>query len=160
AKPVGPWTDVWSASVTLWEALTGKQLFPAKNDMVLVKQVLEDEIKSPRAFAPEVPLALGEVVLTGLVRDPSRRVRSALEIARALEAAAGLVAPDELGAWIRRECRERLEAREKRMAELDRTPLPRTRVLTPRTSTMPPTASSRHTAPSRRWTHTLYVLAG
>jgi len=120
SKTIGPWTDVWSACVTFWETLTGKPLFTGDNDLQILKHVLEGEIPSPRKLAPEVPEALAALVLAGLARDPNVRIRSALELARGIEAAVGLVSARDIGDWVRRAGRNRLEARAKRIAELDR----------------------------------------
>ena len=49
--------------------------------------------------------------MRGLERDPSRRFSTALEMATALEAAVGLLAPREVGAWVERLSRARLDAR-------------------------------------------------
>src|SRR5262249_23390081 len=94
--------DLWAASVVLWEALTGKRLFNGDNDAAVLLQILQKEVPSPRALAPEVPEAVAQVVMLGLSRDKDQRFATALEMATALEGAVGLLPPREVGAWVER----------------------------------------------------------
>jgi hypothetical protein len=45
-------TDVYSTSVILWEGLTGRRLFRGDNDAMLVYEVLEGKVESPRCGYP------------------------------------------------------------------------------------------------------------
>jgi serine/threonine-protein kinase len=112
-------TDVWAASVVLWEALTRKRLFSGENDGAVLSQVLNKPIPSPRAVAPYVPEAVAKVILRGLARDASERWQTALEMAEALEAAVGLVAPREVGAWVMRFAGDRLDARRRVLDDIE-----------------------------------------
>ena len=78
-------TDVFAASVVLWEALTGTRLFQGDDEGEVVDQLLHKEIPSPRQYAPAVTRELEEVVMRGLAREPARRFATAREMAIALE---------------------------------------------------------------------------
>jgi hypothetical protein len=111
--------DVWSASVMLWEGLTGRRLFSGDNPLDVMKEVLEKPIPAPSEIAPDVPEPLACVVLRGLARDPSQRFATAVEMAAAIEDAAGLVSPREVGAWVERAARGRLETRRRLLYEIE-----------------------------------------
>jgi serine/threonine-protein kinase len=134
---VGPRTDLWAASVMLWEALTGQRLFSADNDVALLRQVLEKPIASPRTVAPELPRSLADIVLAGLKRDPSERIGSALEMATRLEDAVGLASPREIAAWVQAAARAELAARAKRVADVESVRAVST--IAPVQTTIPPT---------------------
>jgi len=116
---VSPRTDLWAASVVLWEALTGSYLFSGDNDAALLHEVLEKEIPSPRDVNPAISAALAELVLAGLARDPAHRIGSAEEMAERLEDIVGLVSPREVGEWVQLAAKTRLDARAKHMADLE-----------------------------------------
>jgi serine/threonine-protein kinase len=119
SREVGPWTDVWSACVVLWEALTGKMLFDGDNDLALLKQVLEKRIPSPRSIVPAIPEALSRAVLEGLERDPAARLGSALELATRIERAVGPVSAREIAGCVRRLAGDRLDEQARRVAQVE-----------------------------------------
>jgi serine/threonine-protein kinase len=94
-------TDVFAASVVLWECLTGQKLFKAENDMALMRLLLSAPIEPPSQYAPEVPPALDAVVLRGLERDVERRYASADAMAAALTEALPGAPARKVGAWVR-----------------------------------------------------------
>ncbi len=112
-------SDIWSAAIVLWEACTGTRLFYGEYDAGILRQVLEKPILSPREVAPDVPEALAQVVMQGLERDRARRFSTAQEMATALEGAVGLLAPREVGAWVERLSRTRLDARRRVLDEIE-----------------------------------------
>jgi serine/threonine-protein kinase len=118
-EQVTPRTDLWAASVMLWEALTGQPLFGGDNDAAVLHEVLVKDIASPRDIVPELPEALAEVVLSGLQREPENRCASAREMAAQLENAVGLVPAREVGDWVQAAARAPLAEREKHMADLE-----------------------------------------
>jgi serine/threonine-protein kinase len=140
-------TDLWAASVVLWEALTGRRLFSGEHDASVLRQVLDRPICSPRDLAPEVPEALAQVVMRGLSRDRQRRFATALEMATALEQAVGLVAPREVGAWVERLAHGNLEERRRALAEIEAAPLFAPRPSLPENATITDTAMVRVSSP-------------
>ena len=111
-------TDVFAASVVLWEALTGTRLFTGEEDEVM-ERLLHTPIPSPRQYAPLVTTELEAVVMRGLERDPSRRFSTAREMAIALESQAALATPIEVGAWVERVAGITLAQRAERVATIE-----------------------------------------
>jgi serine/threonine protein kinase len=80
-------TDVFAAGIVLWELLAGRRLFAAASEEALLRQVHEMPITPPGAHRAGVPVALDEVCLTALERDPERRFPTAAAFATAIEQA-------------------------------------------------------------------------
>jgi serine/threonine-protein kinase len=106
-------TDIFAASVVLWETLTGRRLFNAENEGAMVKKILSEPVPPPslqmvdtqntatqRTF--ELHARLDALVLRGLSRDPRDRHPSARDMARELEAIVAPAAPSEVGDWVER----------------------------------------------------------
>ncbi|MCS6899820.1 MAG: protein kinase [Myxococcales bacterium] len=86
AKTVDARTDIWSLSLSLYEALTGQkawQGFHSPGELVLA--ICTQEIRPIQDIAPWIPPGLAEVVHRGMQRDPSQRYASVEEMAQALE---------------------------------------------------------------------------
>jgi serine/threonine protein kinase len=83
--PVDRRTDVWALGVVLWEALTGKLLFPQRSLKDVLFAVTTQPIPGVREVNDKVPLAFDEIVAKALARDPERRYATARELGRALE---------------------------------------------------------------------------
>ncbi|MBI3202940.1 MAG: serine/threonine protein kinase [Myxococcales bacterium] len=120
SQAVSARTDLFAASVVLWEALAGRRLFPGADPAEIVGKVLNAPLEPPSLSNAEIPKALDEIVLKGLSRDPDQRFASAHEMAEALDAAVGLVSPREVGAWVKTCVGERLSERSARIAEIER----------------------------------------
>jgi len=79
--------DLYSLGATLYEMVTGHLLFESDGSLgVLVKHMTEQP-RSPRSYNPELPVAVEQVILTVLQKDPDRRYRTAEEFMYALTAA-------------------------------------------------------------------------
>jgi hypothetical protein len=112
-------SDVYAASVVLWEALTGRRLFTGENQAAVLHQVVAVDIASPRSVAPEVAPAIEGIVMRGLARDPGDRFASALIMAESLEKAGALASHSEVGAWVRRVARDELAERAAKVALIE-----------------------------------------
>jgi serine/threonine-protein kinase len=112
-------SDVFSASVVLWEALTGTRLFQGDDEGAVVDRLLHKAIPSPRLHAPAVTRELEGVVMRGLARDPSKRFATARDMAIALESQAALATPIEVGAWVERVAGATLAQRAERVAAIE-----------------------------------------
>jgi serine/threonine-protein kinase len=91
--------DVYSASVVLWETLTGRRLFDADSDAAAFGLVLEGVVRKPSELT-RVPRTVDEVVMRGLDKDPSKRFRSAAELAAALEHALPPAGARDVATWL------------------------------------------------------------
>ena len=70
-------TDIYAASVCLWEALTGHKLFAGDNEGAVLEQVLFGVIEAPSTKVVGLSPALDALVMRGLDRDPSKRFATA-----------------------------------------------------------------------------------
>jgi eukaryotic-like serine/threonine-protein kinase len=103
--------DVYSASVVLWETLTGARLFKADDIPSLVYSIINDEVRPPSALVPDLPKGLDEIVMRGLDREAHNRWPSARAMAEALEKVLVPAPPREIGEWVRHAAGEALEYR-------------------------------------------------
>jgi serine/threonine-protein kinase len=80
--------DLFSLGVVLWELITGFNPFQRESDAATVRAVIgpEPELAPPSRWNPSVPPEFDRLVLSALERDPDRRVASAEELARQLQA--------------------------------------------------------------------------
>ena len=123
-------SDVYAASIVLWEALTNARLFAADDEAATFGRVLTWVVEAPskhliaagetldaeatRAFA-----LLDVVTLRGLDRDATKRYATAREMAAALEHCIGLASPSEVGEWVELAAVEVLARRANVIAEIE-----------------------------------------
>jgi serine/threonine-protein kinase len=81
-------SDVFSAGVVLWEALTGARLFRGIDVLDTLAKLKEFEIPDPRESTPDLPKEVAEATLRALARAPEDRYASAAEMSDGLESAA------------------------------------------------------------------------
>ena len=112
-------SDVFSASVVLWEALTGARLFQGDDEGDVVNRLLAEVIPSPRQYAPGVTRELEAIVMRGLERDPAARFPTARHMALAIEDLAMMATPIEVGAWVERVAGVTLAQRAERVAAIE-----------------------------------------
>jgi serine/threonine-protein kinase len=112
-------TDVYAASVVLWEALTCQRLFQGENEGHIFDQVLKGREEPPSKYAPGIPPALDEATMRGLLVDPTKRYATAREMACALEEAIAPAAASKIGDWVERSAKETLDQRSARIASIE-----------------------------------------
>ncbi len=74
-------TDVYSLGATLYELLTLEPLFDGADHPTLLRQILQDEPRSPRAVERSVPAELETIVLKAVAKSPADRYATAQEFA-------------------------------------------------------------------------------
>jgi serine/threonine-protein kinase len=107
-SPLDRQTDIYAASVVLWETLSGERLFRADNEGAIVSKVLEGALVPPsRAINVTVDAEtrmaierLDDIVMRGLARNPSQRYATARDMALALEHALAPATTAEVSRWI------------------------------------------------------------
>jgi eukaryotic-like serine/threonine-protein kinase len=117
--PVTRRSDVYSAAVVTWEALTGQRLFYDDNPGAVLKNLLTAEVVPPSTHAPEVRPELDAIVLRGLARDPEQRFATARDMARAIEAAVPVALPSTVGEWVERTAHDAIREQAALLAEVE-----------------------------------------
>jgi len=118
-RPLTPSTDVFAASIVLWESLVGRRLFLDETEAQTLSNVMTMPIEPPSAFVPSLAPELDAVVLRGLERDPARRFATAREMALALELAVTPASTAEVGAWVEGLAHEALASRAAAFMEVE-----------------------------------------
>jgi hypothetical protein len=80
-------TDVYSLGAVLYHALTGEPPFVAATAVELYRMIESVPATDPRTERPEIPPAVGQIVLKCLAKDPADRYSTALDLALDLERA-------------------------------------------------------------------------
>ncbi|MFO0673759.1 MAG: serine/threonine-protein kinase [Polyangiaceae bacterium] len=104
-------SDVFAASIVLWELITGRRLFHRPTPLETLREALDAQIRSPTAIFDEDERmraarnrhdleALSEVVMRGLERDPAKRFATAEAMAQSLETSYRGASASEVGAWV------------------------------------------------------------
>ncbi len=112
-------TDVFAASIVLWELLTGRQLFAGRTDGQTVHNVMKAQIVPAGELVPGVPPQIDAILRRGLARDPLDRYPTALDMATDLEACIEHVRAPEIGAWVQEVARESLAERAELLREIE-----------------------------------------
>jgi TolB-like protein len=112
-------TDIFAASIVLWELLTGRPLFAGRTDGQTVHNVLNAPIVWPSELVPTLPARLDDILRRGLARDAGARYATAREMAVDLEAAIEHIRPSEIGPWVERLAGPALAERAALIAEVE-----------------------------------------
>jgi serine/threonine protein kinase len=113
-------TDIYAATVVLWEALTGRRLFFAENEARTLANVLYPRVEQPSRHARGIPARLDAVVLRGLDPNPAGRFATARDMARALQIAVPPAPAYEVGEWVQQTAGATVEMRARRVASIER----------------------------------------
>jgi eukaryotic-like serine/threonine-protein kinase len=113
-------TDIFAASVVLWEILTGRRLFFGDSDADSLRRVLNDEVPLPSSIVPELPPELDCVVMRGLERDAAKRYATAHDMALDLGAFLSPAPAAAIGEWVERTAATELGERASRIAAIER----------------------------------------
>ena len=77
--------DIYSLGVTLWELLTGKQLFDLSSGLGLINKQFAADFEPPSTLTKDIPKELDELVLAMLDPHRDNRPKSAAKVKEALE---------------------------------------------------------------------------
>ena len=81
-------SDVFSAGVVMWEALTRRRLFKGETEGQTLAQIIAGARAAPADVDPSVPRPISDVCMRALAPKPEERYQSAIELCDALDAAA------------------------------------------------------------------------
>lgn len=112
-------TDVYAASVVLWELLARRRLFMADSPAAVLAAVIAGDPSPAATYNPEVSPELDAVVRRGLAADPGARFATALDMADALAQVVRPASPREVAVWVERAGGERLERLVGLLADLE-----------------------------------------
>ncbi|MGH2593234.1 MAG: serine/threonine-protein kinase, partial [Anaerolineae bacterium] len=100
--PVDGRVDLYSLGCVLHEMLTGKVPFEADSGMAVVIKHITEPPRPPREINPKLPLAVEQVILRSLEKDPHKRYQTAeamvADLARAVGRPDQLMLPEALSA--------------------------------------------------------------
>ncbi len=117
-------SDLFSAGVVLYNALTGRRLFDGASHHATMYNILKRVIPPPSRVGLRPPPCFDAVCLQALQRDPERRFQSALEMSEALRTAAlesGMLgAPSEVARMVAETFGGKLQQRRDRTREFVR----------------------------------------
>jgi eukaryotic-like serine/threonine-protein kinase len=122
-------TDIFAASIVLWEALTCERLFSGTDERETVGKILSRVVPPPSELmgdwskhpaAARLKLKeLDKIVLKGLKREPTERFSSAREMAMALEKSFGVATPAEVSEWVETTAKTILSQRAETVAMIE-----------------------------------------
>jgi ABC-type multidrug transport system ATPase subunit len=112
-------TDVYGASVLLWELLTGERLFDGEAEGMILGRVLDDIVPPPSSLRADLPIGLDAITLRGLDRAQERRFESARAMAGELERLVRPVTAQEIGEWVQSLAHASIEVRRRKLALLE-----------------------------------------
>jgi serine/threonine-protein kinase len=114
-------TDIYSASVVLWEGLTGRRLVQTSNEAQVLADVLAGGFPPPSTIAPHLPPHIDAIVMKGLSQNPNDRFNTARQMGIELERALGVASPLVVGEWVQAIAQHALEMRAARVREMEST---------------------------------------
>jgi serine/threonine-protein kinase len=111
-------TDIYAASVVLWEMLTGERLFVGAQGEVIAA-IAKGRVRAPSEVVEGAPRALDVVVMRGLAAEPAARFETARDMADALRSAMTGSRPSEVGRWVETVAAEALAERSEQLARIE-----------------------------------------
>ena len=78
-------SDVYSLGATLYELLTLRRIFEGSDRNGLLRQIAEEEPRTPRSCEPAIPPELETIVLKAIGKEPVDRYDTAQELAEDLQ---------------------------------------------------------------------------
>lgn len=78
-------SDIYGLGVVLWQLLAGRRLHEGRNELGIIKSVLQDPAPPPSEHNPSVDPELEAIVLSMLAKRPQDRPSSAREAARDID---------------------------------------------------------------------------
>lgn len=78
-------TDIYSMGVVLYEMVTGEVPFYAEETVAILKKVIEERPRPPRAINKEIPRSIETIILKCIEKEPKNRYQAAGLFLRDLE---------------------------------------------------------------------------
>ena len=95
-------SDLFSLGTMCYEMITGTQPFLGDNYAVVIQNIINGSIPPPSKLRKQIDGEIESLVMKALCKEPSKRFRTAIEMARAIEAALGQEGIDSARTKLRR----------------------------------------------------------
>ena len=118
-NPVDRRTDVYAATVILWEMLTLQRLFKGDTEYEVMNKVMSNQVTRPSQHVSGLAPGLDEIVMRGLSGDPADRFGTAREMAIALESLVPAASSREVEAWAELVAGDALRRRAQQVEEIE-----------------------------------------
>lgn len=79
AKTVSTPSDIYSMGVILYQMLTGRLPFEARNNNALLLKIMIEKAPDPRSINQDIPVEMTEVIHTAMDRNPAKRFADCAE---------------------------------------------------------------------------------
>jgi len=86
-------SDIYSLGIVMYEMITGRVPFDGDSTVAVAIQHLQEEMESPRTYAPELPVSMEKIILKCTQKSPDRRYDNITALLSDLRKS--LISPDE-----------------------------------------------------------------
>ena len=86
-------SDIYSIGITMFEMVTGRVPFDGETTVAIAIKHIQEEMPSPRAYVPEIPISVEQIIFKGTQKNPDRRYANVGELIADLKRS--LINPDE-----------------------------------------------------------------
>ncbi len=73
-------SDIYSLGIVMYEMVTGRVPFDGDTTVAIAIQHIQEEIESPRTYAPDLPVSLEKIILKTTQKSPDRRYMSMADL--------------------------------------------------------------------------------
>jgi serine/threonine-protein kinase len=122
SQPLDRRTDVFSAGIVLYEAITNERVVRADNDGDILLGMLLGDFDPPTRWVSDLPPELAAVTMKALELDRDDRFSTAAEFAEALEHSVTVAPTREVARFVNEHGGEMIAERRARLRSLGRTP--------------------------------------
>ena len=83
-EPADARSDLYSVGVSLYELITGQRPFQGETGFSIMRAHLESMPRPPIEIRPDIPIAVSDLILMAVAKDPARRFQSADAFSRSV----------------------------------------------------------------------------